>query len=347
MKVLLIVGKAISLKNVGRDIAYVLMVRGHVPRFVDYIVSLTYLDTGYDSFIFFYPASPLFSSPYMLLYRDCKVLLRKPCIFYTTIEGIPRRALIRGWMLRDVDFIANSRYTYEKLTDAGFEVSSIVYHGLLKRDVYGAEKMVGTIKHHLRRKHGNVTTFGVVSFWHIRKGLDKLVDAVNILSKKRNDFKVHLITDRSTFMHVKPSKELYIDTVFGQRSRLEVLAFLGAVDYLIVPSLAEGFCLPLLEANAMGTPVVHCLYPPLTEISDPTTNLTFDYGDLQVIYTGEGIEFELHQYDPASLAEIMDRAIDMRKNDVDEYQKRCVKVKGVIDRFDAEVLYNKLVDYLK
>jgi len=171
-----------------------------------------------------------------------------------------------------------------------------------------------------------------------------LAEAVKILSQKRDDFVVHLVTDAKTKGILGSIPNMYIDASFGMRSREEILAFLGALDYLIVPSLAEGFCLPLLEANAMGTPVVHCLYPPLSEITDIENNITFDYDDVFYEDLDEGIDFELHYYSPKALAESIEYALDLRLHDEDDYIKRCSNLRRIIERFDADKLYKQLID---
>jgi len=346
MRILLTTGKASSLKNVTRDIAHVLMKRGHVPRLITRRMSFYEVEDMCDGIVFVYPASPLFSASYFLLYRDIKAYTEMPRLFYTTLEGRPTRYLVKPWMIRDVDFIANSKFTYEKLTEAGFEVRDVVYHGIHIDYVKEALKYVDKIRDRLKRKYGDKVIFGVLAFWHKRKGLNLLGKAIELLSKKRDDFIVHLVTNRESLKPLRGVSNIYIDISFGMKSREEVLAFLGALDYLIVPSLAEGFCLPLLEANSMGIPVVHCLYPPLSEISDVKNNITFDYDDIVIEELGEGIDYELHYYNPKILAEAMEYALDLRLYDEDDYIKRRNGVRKMIRKFNADKLYKRLVDLL-
>jgi len=207
-------------------------------------------------------------------------------------------------------------------------------------------KIVNAIRERLIRKHGDRVILGALAFWHKRKGLNLLAEAVKILSKKRDDFVVHLVTDTKTRGILGEVPNMYIDCVFGTKAREEILAFLGSLDYLIVPSLAEGFCLPLIEANVMGTPVIHCLYPPLSEISDVKNNITFDYDDVFYEDLHEGIDFELHYYSPKTLAESMEYALDLRIDDEDDYISRCNGVRRMIERFDAEKLYKRLIEMI-
>ncbi|MDI5977409.1 glycosyltransferase, partial [Amycolatopsis magusensis] len=55
--------------------------------------------------------------------------------------------------------------------------------------------------------------------------------------------------------------------VLGRLSDAELATALRAASVLAMPSLAEGFGLPVLEAMAAGVPVVHSDVPSLVEVS--------------------------------------------------------------------------------
>ncbi|RLE88792.1 MAG: hypothetical protein DRJ67_01110 [Thermoprotei archaeon] len=343
MRIALVAGKATSLLNVAKDIAYVAQQRGHVPRIMSYVEAPSTLAKLSDAVILIYPASPLFCAEYMLLYRDLKIHYDKPALYYTMIEGRPRKVHIAQWMLRDVEFIACSRYVRDKLQEVGFKVRAVIPHGLVREVIEEGRRLSPIARKHLQRMHGDKVIFGVVSHSHVRKGLNFLSAAVRELAEKRDDFVVHLVTNPEARRQVGDNPHIYVDTVFGTRSREEIMAFLSAVDYLIMPSLAEGFGLPLVEANACGTLAIHCAYPPLTEISDLENNIVFEYNEVRHVYTGEGIEYEFHIYEPKILAQAMDYAIDLVHNYRSEYEERSAKVRSVLDRLDAEKIYPSLL----
>lgn len=346
MRLSIITGKATSLINVSKDIAYVAQGLGHAPRILNYVESPLSVARLSDGVIFVYPASPLFCGEYMLLYRDLRVHYHLNVIYYTMIEGKPRRIHISPWMTRDVEFIACSKYVRDKLQEVGFRVKAVIYHGLVREVVREAEKLVPIARKNLERLHGDKVIFGVVSHTHPRKGLDYLVQAINILREKTKDFVVHLVTNKEALRKYSSVPHLYVDPVFGTRSREEILGFLGAIDFLIMPSLAEGFGLPLVEANAMGTLAIHCTFPPLTEVSDLKNNIVFEYDNVTFVNTGEGIEYELHQYDPKSLASSMEEAIELVRRYRSELEDRRVRVRSVLNKFDAEKLYSKLISMI-
>lgn len=55
-------------------------------------------------------------------------------------------------------------------------------------------------------------------------------------------------------------------TLVGALSQSELRERLGKARALVVPSLAEGFCLPALEAKALGTPIICRPVPALLEL---------------------------------------------------------------------------------
>jgi len=346
MRILIITSKAVSLTNVARDIAYVAQKLGHVPRLTRIMPLTTEVSRVADAVIFVYPASPLFCTSYFAKFREYRVHAGVPCVFYTTLEGRLTTYLVKTWMRRDLEFVANSNYTAHWLREAGLQVLGVVHHGIVREQVEVAKKMVHVARKNLEKVHGDKVIFGALAFWHKRKGLDYLAKAIKVLSEKRKDFVVHLVTNSQTMKYIGSIEGLYVDTVFGTRSREEILAFLGALDWLIIPSLAEGFCLPLLEANAMGTPAIHCLYQPLTEISDVDANIPFPYDEVVLEDLGEGFDYEMHRYDPKILAKAMEEAIEIRLHDERDYRQRCERVRRVLDRFDAEKLYPQLLKYL-
>jgi len=346
-KVLVITGKSASLMNVGRDIAMVLQKHDYIPRLFNYVIHyLDAVEIG-DSAIFVYPVSPIFSAKVMLAYRDFKLHGGLDRCFYATIEGKVDMKVVQHWMRRDCSFVANSRYTAEKLMEAGFSVEGVVYHGLIPEIVEEARKLAKGYRNRIERDHPDKVTFCVVSTTHKRKGLQYLVEAVKILERKRDDFIVHLLTTKEGSRQIEGSKCLEVIPKYGTRPRTEVLAWIGGHHFMIIPSLAEGFCLPLIEANAMGVPVIHCEYPPLSEISDNSINITFDYEDVDYLDVHEGILYELHLYNPIELARCMEYAIEMYKKDYDNYVKISEKAKEVINKFNAEELYVELTKYIK
>jgi glycosyltransferase involved in cell wall biosynthesis len=70
--------------------------------------------------------------------------------------------------------------------------------------------------------------------------------------------------------------------VLGRVDDEDLSAILRRASVLAVPSRAEGFGLPVLEAMAVGTPVVHSDVPALVEVAGGT-GLTVPRGDADAL----------------------------------------------------------------
>ncbi len=79
----------------------------------------------------------------------------------------------------------------------------------------------------------------------VGKGTETIVEVERLLNKVGGIKGVHLL---------------------GSVSREELFQLYGSAEALVVPSKAEGFCLPVIEAQAVGTPVVCRPVPAIQEL---------------------------------------------------------------------------------
>ena len=335
-------GNAPSLLNISEDLSYVAAKLGHRALvYTQVYPELVYRRTV-GAVIFVYPLDPVLAADKATYFYEFRQLIGENVIWYTTVEGRPVRWETRAPIWRYVEVYANSLFTEEKLKEAGINVVDVVPHGVRKDKVAKALRLKAQYKKKIRSEFGNRVVFACVSSNHPRKNLEGLEKAVALLNEKRkDDFVVLMICDAEPEV---ANMKLVAD--MGSLSHEEVLAFMAACDYLVHPSMAEGFGLPVLEANAVGTPALHCNMPPLNEYSDPQANITWDYESIEYVnldvLKGGGIEYELHKFPPTAIAEAMSLAIDLKKNNPDEYKERCARARESAAPFDAEELYAKL-----
>lgn len=281
------------------------------------------------------------------------VMTKKQKAIYVTIEGIPHRSLLTNENLKKLEFIANSNFTKECLEQIGLKVIDVVHHAIDKEKFdeisqYAREQKI---------KEGNLERkcrLIYVGRHDPRKNLQTLSMAIDVLNEKvPNDFVLRIISD-------PPAKNLFNKNncewigSFGELSYEEVLKQIALSDYLVFPTISEGFGLPLLEANALGIPAIHCWFPPLSEFSSKDFNFVFDYVDKQLVLNSAPLKdkhvyrqwWVFHIYPLEYLIEMMLYAIDIFKNNKEEYNDFCIKAQDHAFNYDYRIIYPKLLNHL-
>lgn len=118
-----------------------------------------------------------------------------------------------------------------------------------------------------------------------RKGIDVLIDAV----AEVGDVAL-VLAGQPGWGDIDPvrlaaSRGLTDVHVLGKVTDAELATALRGASVLAVPSLAEGFGLPLLEAMASGVPVVHTDVPALVEVAGGAA-ITVPRGDAHALAAG-------------------------------------------------------------
>jgi len=341
-KLAILTSRATSLSNVAKDIATVARELGLIPNIYDTPQPSFLIRSKYDGCIVIMTFSPLLTRVWFLRAYELRFSEKVPTILYTTVEGRPRRDLIPRWYFRLDNIVANSNFTKEMIESVGFNVLDVVYHGIDLNMTERSKEYIPYIKKKLVESTKADFIVGTVAMNHPRKGLDMLKNVASKVLQKNKNIKFYLIT--SSFIESVPN--LVVDTTFGSLPRLEILARIGSFTYLLIPSLAEGFGLPLIEANAMGVPVIHPDYAPLSEITC-SGNLRVKVKNVFYNDTGDGIEYEYHIYDTNEMADKIIEAYDIYKNYKSQYEDMKAKVVENAKRFDIRKLYPKLIKLLE
>jgi glycosyltransferase involved in cell wall biosynthesis len=126
-----------------------------------------------------------------------------------------------------------------------------------------------------------------------------------------------------------------------------VLRLIGSSDYMVFPSICEGFGMPVLEANAMGVPAIHSWFPPLSEFSSKDFNFTFGYHTEHLVNQGNLQYWVFHEYRPELLAEMITHAVRIRKDSRPEYDEYCKKATEHTRDWDYRRIYKRFLKLLK
>jgi len=337
--------RAISLQTVAMDIVKVAGKMGIKSTWDTRVVPSSELRSNGDSALIVMAVDPLVATPWFLLARDC-AKGRVNSAFYGTIEGKVNTKYVHGWM-RDVDFIANSEYTQNKLLEAGLNVVGVVPHGVDLDAIAQAKRSRSLGLGYMEKlglnpsKHVVVTT---VANSHPRKGLAFYDKVVELVGGKDGSVKFLVITEDKGLSYFKKRSNLVVTTDFGKLHRITLLSIIASSHILALPSLAEGFGLPVLEAMALGTPAVHAELPPLMGFS---TGFTVPVRDVAYFDRSEvgpsGIVYEQHLYDAGEFAEVVLQVVDMLRSKKEAVVDWRVKSYERVLQYSIYAVYSKLL----
>jgi len=333
-------GYATSLTVVGEDIAYTLNKLGYQAVFHDWKVPWYDAEKEFDRGIIFIPFDPLYALSWFLLQRDYN-LHGIPSVTYVTVEGEPKKHLVKDWIKRDCTFIANSKFTERMLKRIGVDVIDTIYHGVN----FDVIREARPSKQKLKQKLGAKVVFGTVASALPRKGLPYLAQAIKITSEKLKDVKFYILTTPEGRSYFTGLENVFVSTRFGKLTREDTLSLIGSFDYYICSSLAEGFGLPVLEAQAYGVPVIYPDYDPLNEITHPTANFPIKITGERYQSLDQGILFLLHEYKPENMADQIEKAYEIYTCKPKEYQRLSQQVKKFARQFDIVETYSKFAEW--
>jgi len=329
----IITAKGTSLMVVAEDIKYVAERNNIDAEIIKRLVPITYVGRNFDRAVMFVPFDPHYVLSYVAYYHSLR-RYHFPVKFYTTIEGIPDRYLVPDWMARVLRPIANSRFTESCLRAAGLDVADVIPHGL-NLELFAS---INSQKDFDR----DYVLFGTIGFNHPRKGLRFLKEIVEACERKAPQARFIVVSTPDGNEMFRDHPNVIATYPFGELPRKEVLGLIASLDFYLLTSMAEGFGLPVLEAQALGTPCIHASYDPINEISHKD-NLRARVVRVERQKFSEGLYNLMHYYDVDEMIELVSYACDLKLNRRDEYLDLSRKVMEFAWQFDALKFYKPLV----
>ena len=342
MRVLISTLLATSTMNQAKLIKKLIEEKGYEAEFRKTITILDLQDPEVHASLWFQLATVNFLADVVVPY----ITTVKPKALYVTIEGIPAKSAILCSNIPRLSFIANSKFTADCLRKAGLHVIDIIHHAIDFNIVRKARKLSNNIRKKLDNDFGDRVKFLYVGRHDPRKALNKLSTAVDILNEQG-------VKDWVLLLHTEPkARKLFnkhncmVISDFGSKDYVSTLALMGAVDYVIFPSVCEGFGLPVLEANAMGVPVLHCWMPPLWEFSSEEFNFVWEFTERKLVNQGNAQYWIFHDYPEFIIAEVVKDAIKIRKESESEYKEYCVKAFENAKNWNYKQVYSRLLKHI-
>ncbi|MHC1628512.1 MAG: glycosyltransferase [Candidatus Nezhaarchaeales archaeon] len=331
-----------SLRTVGSDLEYAFKKMGYRARYFSYRVPVYDAIKLFRKAIVFMPFDPVYVAPWILLVRDYKRYSIRS-VMYVTVEGIPKREMIPKWVRKDIIYIANSEFTKEMLEEVEIEVEDIIYHGINLEDIAKATPFKNRLKEELKAE----VVFGTVCSSLPRKGLRKLWVIAGLVKDKLPKAKFFVMTDNRGAGIFEGMENVYVYPRFGKLSRTEVLSLIGSFDYYLCSSFAEGFGLPLLEAQALGVPVIAGKYKPLTEVTTPESTLYIPVQYVSYRDDGYGILFTYHEYSTDDALDVIKEAYEIYTSNPEEYKRMSEAGREFAKEFDILRTYSRFKNWLR
>jgi glycosyltransferase involved in cell wall biosynthesis len=324
-----------SIRNVSEDIAQVLRNNGEKVS----ISTNPYLNFKADKLIVFMPFHPSSLNPYLYAFREFK----GEKYFYTTCDGIPNLNIVNQYLLKDVTFIPNSKFSAQNLQDVGLNVDLPTFHGINFEIVKKAEQLAPQLKEKLNKDFPDVVKFGIVSGLTKRKNMDLMLKVFQEINSKVPDLakKVHFfVISHKDFKNYEVPENVHFVSEFGLNPREYIFAFYFTMDFVIVPSGTEGFGMPVLESMAMGTPVIHQLMPPLDEFTSWQWNLLIKSSEVEEYYDKDhGQKWKIHKFDIKEMINAIIIASELQ-----DREERSKNLKELSKNYDINNLYRRFLE---
>jgi len=267
-------------------------------------------------------------------------------ILYGPVDGPFRTNLSLFGVMSYMRIIVPSEFCKRCLQKNNLPVLDVIPHGINHSDfIFEDIPKYGRLKR-LREKYPNrKILFSNLNPLH-RKGFPHLKKALDILYTKIPDKYVFILhTRRVTALKHEPNLEktpnLIIEDQYGDLPYRAIAEKTVACDIYVHPALNEGFGEPILEAAAAKKTIVCLDAPAMNEIVGPKEAWLFPYTHVKEEKWDNGAIAQLHEYDPQSLAEAMQHAIE---NEAESLEKAENAYKKSLS-YDYRKVYSKLVAY--
>jgi glycosyltransferase involved in cell wall biosynthesis len=337
--------KAISLKTVANHIAKVAKYLGHDAEIRTSYEPVHFVKKYTNSVIIVMTGDPLAANPWILFARDLtKVGVKN--VYYGVVEGRLNPHHVADWMAQ-VRFVAPSQYVATKMKAVGLNVVDVIPHGIDFTEVDEGVRAVPKAVEYMKKfglDPSNHIIALTISNAHPRKGLAWLDKVAEIVAKFTKPIKFFVITEPDGLKYFRKHDNLVVSTDFGKLPRDLVLGLIKASHMVVIPSFSEGFGLPALEAQAMGTPCVATELPPLKEFAKcwfvPYSQVS--YFDKTPMGSG-GIIFEQYIYEPEVFAAQVLNVADIIMNRKEELEAWRVTAVKEARKYSILSVYPKLV----
>jgi len=268
----------------------------------------------------------------------------KQALFYGPVEGQPTLRPYHKNML-DNRLVVPSKFCKEELEKYGVRVKAIVPHGIKHSEFNVSEKEASAFRenstgHKILYYLGNSDP---------RKGSPLLIETLAILKHKYTNFVCIVDTMKEGVSNVeaKPRKLkvqhfIEFNPSCGSMTRHEIAVKLSACDLFVLPSLCEGFGIPIIEAGACKHPTIAVDAPPINELITKETGYLVPFEEVKYQQIHPIMNCKTHIYKPETFAEQIQYALENDR----EREEKGIKAYENSLKYDYVKTYEKFLDLL-
>jgi len=255
-------------------------------------------------------------------------------LVYGVVEG-PYIGLLKN-VLNFFTVIAPSKYVMRELMGSGVRVHDVIPHGINVKEFLEVES--GYMNYESSRREVILLTISSALF---RKGLHYYLQALKDLIRNNvGNFKAIIKTDAS--LELPPSLQEHVHIITGHLKRDELMKLYAIADVVVVPSLAEGFGLPIIEAFAAGKPVISLDTPPMNELNSNETGWLVKVERQVVVRPWRFTYHRLNIPDLRDFVRVLSEAIES------EYERRrkAANAKRIRWHYHYEYVYKRFLPWI-
>ncbi|PST98225.1 glycosyltransferase [Photobacterium iliopiscarium] len=168
-----------------------------------------------------------------------------------------------------------------------------------------------------------------------QKGVDDLFKIIGDLNQEGFEFEFHFFGD---IYPSNPSslngedilkfKNKFKEQVFFHGFKQPIMQYIDKMNVLILPSRREGFPVVVMEANALGIPVL-CYNVPgcIDSVTDGINGFIFEYGDY--LSMSKKI-IQLSSFDKNSFEELSNSCVKLSKDNFDANDKSAIFIRYIL-----------------
>jgi glycosyltransferase involved in cell wall biosynthesis len=277
----------------------------------------------------------IFLAPLWMRYVTDAVRLSCPWLskhftFYGPVDGPFMLNVSFFKVLEQIETITTSKWCVEQIHKSGAKVDGFIYHGIDPDDFkFKKEQIQQQREHWTKANHDAHVFFSNCNPIH-RKGFHHLAKALTLMEQtNRNDYLFVLHTGKQKALAIAPelakAQHLIIEDLYNTLPFRQIALKTASADCYVMPSLLEGFGLPLLESAAAERPAIFVDAGPMNEILSNVEGYPIPFSSIKVEeWKGPQCHAQLHDYDPQELANAMIHVLD-HQEEAREKGKRARK----------------------